>query len=209
MHVRRSCDDNANSWNCGQVSIRLGIAPSASIAIIAFFHLPSSAFLLSSSYSYVNTPPSIFPLRPSPSLYLVLAYSRSHSLQDCTGKMLPRSKMMTETDPLLPQADRPAYGIPIFLQVCHSSWPMISQKGLLTVRATVASFLSILFALNIFYAIENTQRRRQFAFEASNVSLLLQILYYWITAVGVSPLCSVNLLISTTVLDLATHVTPS
>lgn len=88
---------------------------------------------------------------------------------------------MAETTPLLPRAKRPPHNVPIFLCVCHSSWPFLSQKELLAVRAIIASFLSIIFALEILYGINHTQRGKQFAFEASNVSLVIQISYYWTT----------------------------
>lgn len=111
---------------------------------------------------------------------------------------------MAETTPLLPRAKRPPHNVPIFLCVCHSSWPFLSQKELLAVRAIIASFLSIIFALEILYGINHTQRGKQFAFEASNVSLVIQISYYWTTMVGVLPLRCTNTLSSPTVLDTAT-----
>lgn len=111
---------------------------------------------------------------------------------------------MAETTPLLPRTDRPPHDLPIFLCVCHSQWPFLGQKALLTVRAIVASFLSIVLALDILYGVNYIQRGLQMVFEASNVTLVIQIFYYWTTTVGVSSLCCTNPLISPTVMDTAT-----
>lgn len=155
-----------------------------------------------------------FHLAASPSFYLVhhsgflasLFNICNHSLQDCAARdVLPKSETMAETTPLLPRANRPPHDLPIFLRVCHSPWRSISQKVLLAVRAIVAAFLSIVLTLDIPYEINYTHTGKQSAFEASNVSLVIQIFYYWITMVGVSPLRCINLLISLTVLDTATH----
>ena len=135
---------------------------------------------------------------------------RNHSLQGYTAReILLRSETMTETTPLLPRANRSPHHLPIFLRVCHSPWPFIGQSALLAVRSIIASFLTIAFILDIIYGIKYTKRGKQFAFEASNVSLLIQILYYWITMVGVSPLCCISPLISATVLDSATYPSSS
>ena len=119
--------------------------------------------------------------------------------------LLPKSQTIAETTPLLPRAHAPPYHLPIFLPVCHSPWPFIGQRALLAVRAVIASFLTIVFTLDMLYRIKHTQREQQFAFEASSVSLLIQILYYWITTVGVSPLRCISPLICVIVLDPATH----
>ena len=130
-----------------------------------------------------------------------------HKQLNCTAMvLLPRSHTIAETTPLLPRANKPPCDLPIFLRVCHSPWPFISQRTLLAVRAVIASFLTIVFILDILYRINYTQRGQQFAFEASNVSLLIQILYYWITMVGVSPLRCISPLICVIVLDSATHL---
>ena len=151
----------------------------------------------------------------SPSFYLVhhsgflasLLDTCSHSLRDCTSRrVLPRSETMAETTPLLPKASRPCHDLPIFLLVCHSPWLFLSQKTLLAVRAIIASFLSIVLALDMIYRIRYTRRGKQLAFEPSIVSLVIQILYYWTTSVGVSPLRCINPLISPTVLDIAAHI---
>lgn len=154
-------------------------------------------------------------LAASPSFYFVhrsdflasLFDLRSHSLQDCTTmKFLPRLETMAETTPLLlPRAYRVSHHIPSFLRVCHSPWPFLGQQVLLAVRATFAVFLSIVFILDIPYGINHTRRGKQLAFEASNVSLIIQICYYWTTTVGVSPLRCVNLLNPPTVVDIATY----
>ena len=95
---------------------------------------------------------------------------------------------MTETTPLLPRAIRPPHNLPFIICVCHAPWLFLSRKALLAVRAIVALFLTIVIALEILYEIIYTQRRKQLPFEASNVSLVIQMLYCWTTTVGVSPL---------------------
>ena len=151
----------------------------------------------------------------SPSLYLVYRSRnlasvfdiRSHSLQNCTARaVLPRYQTMAETTPLLPRTKWPSRDLPIFLRVCHSPWPFISQRSLLTVRAVIASFLTIVFTLDLLYRVNYTQRGQQFAFEPSTISLAMQMLYYWITTVGVLSLLCINPLISLTVLDHATYL---
>lgn len=92
---------------------------------------------------------------------------------------------MAETTPLLSRPNRSAYDLPISLSVRHSPWPFINQRALLAVRAIIASYLTVVFALDISYGADDTRRGQQLAFEASNVSLLIQIFYYWITMVGV------------------------
>ena len=119
--------------------------------------------------------------------------------------LLPRPQTIAETTPLLPRAHEPPYHLPIFLRVCRSPWPFISQRALLAVRAVIASFLTIIFTLDILYRINYTQRGQQFAFEASNIGLLIQTLYYWITTVGLSPLRCISPLICVIVLDPATY----
>ena len=119
---------------------------------------------------------------------------------------LPRSQAIAETTPLLPRAHAPPYHLPTFLRVCRSPWPFISQRALLAVRAVIASFLTIVFTLDLLYRINHTQREQHFAFEASNISLVIQILYYWITMVGVTPLRCISSLINVIVLDPATHL---
>ena len=158
--------------------------------------------------------PTPYHLAASPSFYLVHRFAflaslsdiHSHSLQDCKVKeALPRSETMAETTPLLPRANRPPHDPSIVLRICHSPWLFISQKLPLAVRAIIASFLSFVLTLDIIYAINHTHRGRQFALEASNVSLVIQNLYYWITTVCISPLRCISPSISPAVLDTAAY----
>ena len=159
--------------------------------------------------------PAPIRLTASPSFYIVhhsgvlasLFDTRSHSLQDCTGRgVLPRSETMAETTPLLPRANRLPHDVSIFLCVCHSPWPFISQRAILAIRAIIASFLTVVFTLDIFYGINYNHRGKQSAFEASNVSLVIQMLYYWMTTVGFPPPHCITPLISAIVLDTATYL---
>lgn len=169
----------------------------------------TTASLIATSFRapfHLAAPPSFYAVRHSGFLGSLFDI-RSHGLQDCPAReVLPRSETMAETTPLLPRANRPPHDLSIFLPVCHSPWPFLSQYALLAVRAFVASFLSIVFSLDIVYGINYTQRGNQLAFEASNVSLVIQIFYYWTTTVGVSPLRRINPLISSAVLDTATYL---
>ena len=56
---------------------------------------------------------------------------------------------------------------------------------LLAVRATIAVYLFMAFSLDMLHGIMYTQRGKQFVFEASNVSLMIQVVYYWITTVRI------------------------
>lgn len=113
---------------------------------------------------------------------------------------------MPETTPLIPRADRPPHDLSIFFHVCHSPWSSHVQKVLVAVRASIAAYLSVTFALDMFHEINYTQRGKQFAFEACNISLAIQTVYYWITTVGTSPQFCINLLIFLTVLGNATSL---
>lgn len=60
-------------------------------------------------------------------------------------------------------------------------WPFLTQKTLVAVRAAISGYLSVVFALAMFHGVSFSQKGKQFAFEASNISLTIQIVYYWIT----------------------------
>lgn len=83
-------------------------------------------------------------------------------------------------------------------------WPFLTQKTLVAVRAAISGYLSVVFALAMFHGVSFSQRGKQFAFEASNISLTIQIVYYWITTVGVLSSHCINLLTPPTVLGTAT-----
>lgn len=130
-----------------------------------------------------------FRLAASPSFYLVHHYGflaslyriHSHDLEDCPSRrFLTRSETMAETTPLLPR-NTLSHDVPIFLCVCHSPWPFLTQKTLVAVRAIISAYLSVVFALDMFYVFTFAQRGKQFAFEASSISLTIQIVYYWMT----------------------------
>ena len=153
--------------------------------------------------SYLTASPSFYLVHHAAFLAASLLHTRSHTLKDCMSRrVLSKSETMIETTPLLPQASRPCPDLSIFPRVCHSPWPFLGQKTLLAIRAIFASFLSIVLALEI----KCTRRGEQLAFEASIVSLVIQIFYYWTTSVGVLSLRCINLLTLPTVLDPATHI---
>ncbi|KAL9127767.1 MAG: hypothetical protein Q9217_003425 [Psora testacea] len=89
---------------------------------------------------------------------------------------------MAETAPLLPQANRPPHDHPIFLRVCHSAWPFLGQAKLLTTRSMIAAYLTVVLALSLYWEVKYATGK-QWVFEASNISLMVQVIYYWITAI--------------------------
>lgn len=92
---------------------------------------------------------------------------------------------MAETTPLLSHASRPPHDHPIFLRVCHSPWRSLRQRGLLLVRTMIAVYLTTALALGVYYECKLAHRNaRLYPFYASTVSLFIQLIYYWITAVS-------------------------
>ncbi|KAM0800432.1 hypothetical protein BDR22DRAFT_247878 [Usnea florida] len=88
---------------------------------------------------------------------------------------------MGETTPLLLRTNGSSYHLSTPLRAYHPPALLLRQRMLLAVRATIAVYLSITFSLDMLHRILYTHRGKQFVFEASNVSLMIQIVYYWFT----------------------------
>lgn len=125
------------------------------------------------SYSAVS--PSIHP-------YYTSFWYSSYFLGICsTREALPSLETMGETTPLLLRTNGPSYDLTTPLRACYSPAALLRQRMLLAVRATIAVYLFIAFSLDMLHGITYTQRGKQFVFEASNVSLIIQVVYYWVT----------------------------
>jgi len=141
----------------------------------------------------VSFPPPTFFLNSSRSFYVVhhssflgfFLNTPEHSLHSCAfDRFTHRSATMAETTPLLSHASRPPHDHSIFLRVCHSPWAFLTQKGLLFVRMILAVYLTTALALSIYYECKYAQRSASlYPYYASTVSLVIQMVYYWITTV--------------------------
>lgn len=114
-----------------------------------------------------------------------------HSLEDCDlTRTLPRSETMAETAPLIIRNPYEPKDRPIFLCICHSQWPFLQQKALFFVRGCLAVYLTtalVLGFVNCFEVFDSeASPARFFAFDSGNISLMVQAIYYWITAVCLS-----------------------
>jgi len=151
----------------------------------------------SPSWSLALTMPgpfgSPYHLPPSPSFYIVhhTPYIRSfldapsHTLDSCTTALrVHRTPSMAETTPLLPQANNPPHDHPIFLRVCHSPWLFLGQKSLIGVRGFLAIYMTTVLALDLVFEIVYAKRGRLLLFFISDLSYVIQIIYYWITFVS-------------------------
>ena len=108
-----------------------------------------------------------------------------HSLQDCDfDKYILRSETVAERAPLLHRAGQSSRDHPIFMRVCHSPWYLVSQRGLFLIRGTLALYLTAILFLSILRDWTCPIHARLFVFDARNLSLFVQAIYYWITAVG-------------------------
>ena len=79
---------------------------------------------------------------------------------------------MAETAPLLHRIIR---NLSKSFRNWHSAGLFLGQKALLTIRATTTTYLFVFFALDMLHRITCT---KHFASEASNVSLVIQIIYH-------------------------------
>ena len=92
---------------------------------------------------------------------------------------------MGETTPLLLRTNGSSYDLSTPLGAYRSPACFLRQRILLAVRANIAVYLSMAFSLDMLHGIIYTQREKQFVFEASNVSLMFQVVYYWVTTVRI------------------------
>ena len=121
---------------------------------------------------------SYSPLKSKPSYYTL-----DGSLDPVQGSF--PSNQLSETAPLLPLPNRPSsHDHPIFLRVCHSPWPFLNQKTLFCVRIVIAFYLTTILGLSVWYEIAYAQRGKLWGFDPGNVGLVVQGVYYWISAVS-------------------------
>ncbi len=90
---------------------------------------------------------------------------------------------MSDTQPLLPKANVSPHDHPILLRVCHSPWLFLGQKSLMIVRGLLAVYMTTVLALDLTFEIVYAGRGRLSPFFVSNVSYVIQIIYYWISFV--------------------------
>ena len=135
-----------------------------------------------------------FHLAKSRSFYVVHRFgfldsflnSEEHSLETCNlDRLLLRSDTMAEREPLLPRQNRSVHQHSIFQLVCHSPWYYIGQRYLLVARSFLALYLSAVLGLAVYYECTANHRKhaKLFPFYGSTISSVIQVTYYWITAV--------------------------
>jgi hypothetical protein len=73
---------------------------------------------------------------------------------------------------------------PIFLRVCHSPWISISQRALVAARGLIAIYMTVVFAMLIYYDVEKAEHGWLIPFELPNIIYLLQVMYTWMTFVS-------------------------
>ena len=130
--------------------------------------------------------PAFIPANFSNCLSYTSFWYSSHSLNvHRTREALPSLTTMGETTPLLLGTNGYSYHLSTPLRAYHSPALLLRQRMLLAARATIAVYLSITFSLDMLHRILYTHRGKQFVFEASNVSLMIQIVYYWVTTVRI------------------------
>ncbi|MCJ1385627.1 hypothetical protein MMC17_008750 [Xylographa soralifera] len=89
---------------------------------------------------------------------------------------------MPESTPLLPRSNRPPHEHPIFLRVCHSPWYFLGQRALLLLRGLIATYMTAVLAVAIDYERCEATHGELFIYKAGLISFVVQIIYYWITA---------------------------
>lgn len=92
---------------------------------------------------------------------------------------------MSESTPLLPRPNKVAEDAPIFARVCHSPWATIGQQSLMVYRGFIAFYMIVIFSMSLDHSINHTENGgKVFPFVASNVSWVMQTIYYIITFVS-------------------------
>lgn len=181
-----------------QYELHLAIATSS----IAYFSSNSSSYFNVLPYFLLFSRASFMPLlfhkqfhlSKSRSFYVVHHFSfldsflnsEEHSLENCPlDRLLLRSDTMAEREPLLPRQNRPSHQHSIFQLVCHSPWYYIGQRSLLFARSFLALYLSAVLGLAVYYECTPGHRKHAkfFPFHGSTISFVVQVIYYWITAV--------------------------
>ena len=100
---------------------------------------------------------------------------------------MPPYSTMAERILLLPTSNRPPHNHPIFFQVCHSPWRFLPAKALLPIRMFIALYMTAVLAFQLYLEIGPKKIGKFSAFEIYNISLLIQIIYYWTTSVSSTP----------------------
>lgn len=87
----------------------------------------------------------------------------------------------TEPDSPLPWK---AQDYSIFLRVCQSAWSRISDDVVMGVRLTFAIYLTTVLLLAIPVELFDEDDGSQGPFSFSNLTLITQVLFYWLTFVS-------------------------
>ncbi len=119
----------------------------------------------------------------------ILKHQPYYGLDGCTdGRRSERPghhhTLIPEIAPLLPKPNAPPHHLPLFLRICHSPWRFLRQKALSTIRIAITLYLTFILAISLFYEIAYVQHGKLYAFRAGNISLLLQVVFYWISSVS-------------------------
>ena len=92
--------------------------------------------------------------------------------------------LLSEGTPLLPKATPPAHHLPISLRMVHSPWRFIRQKPLAAIRTIITLYMTFILAISLYFEIRYVKHAKLYAFKAGHLSLLVQVIFYWISTVG-------------------------
>ncbi|RAL65017.1 hypothetical protein DID88_001125 [Monilinia fructigena] len=88
---------------------------------------------------------------------------------------------MSSSTALLPGGSNRKNDHPIFLRACHSPWLSVSQKSLVFLRGSLATYLLASSLLILHYELEVQKNGWLVVYDLSNIVFGLQTLYAWIT----------------------------
>ena len=106
--------------------------------------------------------------------------TQHHDLDNCVDDSDNRDS--TQAGPLLPTENWPPQDHSILLSACSSPWHSSGQTASRAVRLSIAIYLTFILAFSLWYDIECAKTGRLFAFKAGNISLGIQVVYYWISS---------------------------
>jgi hypothetical protein len=96
--------------------------------------------------------------------------------------------MSAETSPLLPQSQGQAKPKSsdhhIFLRVCHTAWSFVGTETLLASRATIMTYMMVVWAYALKQEIAGENDARLFPFYIGNISYTLQTGYFMLATVS-------------------------